>query len=166
MTTTDTTTGQLILDTEQAEQHAHWIEVIKGIDPSEQIPFTLTFDVEPQPELRLGGAWRWLGKTYLLFTSLEPAILRSWWRGPTSEGGMGNTGTPRAGQRVMLKTPSITQGTTLDPNHTPLATATLAAVPRVEQIAVAEDYYDDMPVVRERFIVRAEVTPFVRSRRS
>ena len=160
MTTTETTTGQLILSPEQAEDHARccgW-------------PLTLTFDVEPQPELQReqnqAGRDRWLfgGCIYvelddMNFHNLHVSLLRLWWQKM-----MGNTGSPQAGMRVKLISSELTDPDVNGWSPVLLATATLAAVPRVEREPeiVTVNPPGNSPfecAASSRFIIRAEVRP-------
>lgn len=128
------------------------------------ITLTLTFDVEQQPERQTyhtdacetKSGWMYCGRLWT-DAQLPGAILHSWWQGP-----MENTGEPRAGQRVWLMPGPRDYGPDGEPNGpAPLATATLAALPRVEQ---AEITTGPTPsglgvCIVQGFVVKAEVRP-------
>lgn len=194
MTTTDTegprsetTTGQIILDAEQTQEWRNNRERWQYRDTSFMQPvkpcpsLTLSFDVDPQPERQKVG-WLWNkslydGNEHLLYTD----ILRSWWHANH------NTGEPRAGQRVELWTQvdwtmklavkeyggvleRLAGTTTNTPDNPerlpmPLATATLATVPRVEQVKPDTEHlgthWNKMNDEGRlgRFVIRVEITP-------
>lgn len=180
MTTTETTVGQLVLSADQARESSLYLSTeIFEIDEEGKVhpgpPLPLTFDVEPQPELKHrepGAKWEWHGefwwwheKAYVNVCDLHAAILRSWWWDE-----MQNADNPRVGRVNLVQDIGVHHydDRTVDHGHVTLATFRVKQDEQVQTESISKKW-DDAPgrheyetrevVITDRFVIRVEITP-------